>query len=164
MTTKRSAGRSARRPPIRDASRRRPEEPRPRGRPKRYCQKIVDKICDRLADGVPLTIICRDEDMPAARTVRHWQTIHPDFLPVITASREAGADALCDLVLSIVNAATPATVNVARLKFDGIRWLVSKIAPRKYGDRIATEVSFQPLLSTEEVYARYQIRMGDKKK
>src|SRR5712671_1688911 len=99
---------------------------RPRGRPTRYSAKIVRRICDKLADGVPLSIVCRADDMPAARTVRHWQKIHPDFLPVITASREAAADTLCDLVLPIVNGATPATVGVARLKFDAIRWLCSK--------------------------------------
>ncbi len=30
----------------------------------------------------------------------------------------------------------------ARLAFDARRWFLSKIAPRKYGDRISAEVSF----------------------
>jgi hypothetical protein len=133
--------------------------PRPRGRPTRYSAKIVRRICDKLADGVPLSIVCRADDMPAARTVRLWQQKHPDFLPVITAAREAGADALCDLVLPIVNGATPATVNVARLKFDAIRWLCSKIAPKKYGDRITADVTTTTrLFTTEELVARYRAR------
>jgi hypothetical protein len=130
--------------------------PQPRGRPTLYSRKLAQAICDKLADGLPIAHICRSgEDMPDRGTVRRWERRNAEFRRMITASREAGADALCDLVLPIANAATPATVNVARLKFDAIRWLVSKISPRKYGDKITAQVEFP---SVDEFLKGYRAR------
>jgi hypothetical protein len=129
--------------------------PRPRGRPTLYSKKLGQQIADRLADGFPIAHICRDAGMPDRGTVRRWERKNGEFRRMITASREAGADALCDLVLPIANAATPATVHVARLKFDSIRWLCSKIAPRRYGDRIVAQVEFP---SVDEFLKGYRPR------
>ena len=42
------------------------------GRPSSYTTEIFEEICERLCTGEPLEAICRDEGMPASRTVHGW--------------------------------------------------------------------------------------------
>ena len=46
--------------------------PKKRGRPSTYSKDTADEIIERLASGEPLAQICRDEAMPALRTVYDW--------------------------------------------------------------------------------------------
>lgn len=64
------------------------------GRPTDYTDEVAQEICARLAAGAPLAVICRDDDMPAVRTVSHWKAAHPSFLADFARAREAGHDAI----------------------------------------------------------------------
>ena len=107
------SGRKAGRRPAATRSRAtKPGAAQPRGRPTKYSAKIAQRLCDKLADGVPISVICRAEDMPAARTVRLWQHRHAlEFMPLILRAREGAAESLADQVLLI---AENVTGNVAR--------------------------------------------------
>jgi hypothetical protein len=53
-------------------------------------------------------------------------------------------------IIEIADAATPETVNVARLRVDSRKFTVARLAPKKYGDHIRHDVkgaggiNFQP--------------------
>lgn len=51
-------------------------------------------------------------------------------------AREAQADAFVDDVTDISDNATPENWTVARLRVQARQWAASKIAPKKYGDRL----------------------------
>ncbi len=64
-------------------------------------------------------------------------------------AREAQADKYFQEIVEIADAATPETVNVARLRVDSRKFAVARLAPKKYGDRISHDVkgggsNFQP--------------------
>jgi hypothetical protein len=51
-------------------------------------------------------------------------------------ARDAGMDRLAEEVMEIADSATKETYCESRLQVDARRWYVSKLAPKKYGDRI----------------------------
>jgi terminase small subunit-like protein len=73
-----------------------------------------------------------------------------DFLERYARAREAQADKYFQEIVEIADAATPETVNVARLRVDSRKFTVARLAPKKYGDHISHDVkgagssNFQP--------------------
>jgi hypothetical protein len=75
----------------------------PQGRPTDYTEAIAGEICERLSKGETLTSICKDEHMPAVRTVSHWKERHESFLADFARAREDGFDAIADECLTIAD-------------------------------------------------------------
>src|SRR5260370_18782436 len=73
-----------------------------------------------------------------------------DFLERYARAREAQADKYFQEIIEIADAATPETVNVARLRVDSRKFTVARLAPKKYGAHIshhakdAGSSTFQP--------------------
>lgn len=112
------------------------------GRPSEFTQEVADLICDKIAAGQSLRTICvavgADFDgIPHERTVYRWLEDHADFRQQYARAREAQADGEFDEARQIASAATTETVQVARLQIDTIKWRASKLAPKKYGDKVA---------------------------
>jgi hypothetical protein len=91
--------------------------------------------------GESLRAICRDDGMPTRLTVVHWMGAHPEFLSQYTRARTLQADALAEEVLDIADTATAQNAHAVRLKCDARRWYASKLAPKRYGERLETEVT-----------------------
>jgi hypothetical protein len=132
---------------------------RPRGRPTKYSDKIAKRICDQLAEGKPLVVICADPSMPCTSTVRLWQQQRPEFSAVILDARDAGADALAGQVLVIAENRN-GDVGRDRLRIAARMWLASKLAPKRWGDKVEVTHHVTPLFSTAELIARYRARTG----
>jgi hypothetical protein len=128
--------------------------PRPgEGRPSLYTPEIAAEICARLASGESLRRICLSDHMPSEKTVRWWVIRNEHGMAEeYTQARDLGLDTLADEILEIAD--TPQmgeetrtgpdgkTVTKAemyqhrRLRFDARRWYLSKLAPKKYGDKL----------------------------
>jgi len=126
-----------------------------RGRTCTYSQKIADEICERLAEGESLKVICFDPHMPSESLVRLWaQDDAADkagtgagFSAKYARAREQGYERLAEEILEISDADCTvdgkpdnALVQQARLRVDSRKWLLSKLLPRKYGDRVTQEI------------------------
>lgn len=129
------------------------------GRPSIFSQEIADAICSRLANGESLRGICRDEEMPGSTTVFNWlagsDPAFTAFREQYARAREIQADALVDEILEISDDGTNdwmvrenkdgenvgwtlngEHVQRSRLRVDSRKWFASKVAPKKYGDRV----------------------------
>lgn len=73
------------------------------GRPSTFTQELADEICQRLSDGETLASICRDDHMPAVRTVSHWTDKHSEFKADFAHAREEGFDAIAAETLEIAD-------------------------------------------------------------
>ncbi len=112
------------------------------GRPSSYSTELAYEICGRLAEGQSLRAVCRDPAMPDKATILRWVVANEEFRKLYMVSCEIGMDALCDDALYDATAPMrPEDVQVERLKLDARKWYASKVAPKRWGDRIATEVS-----------------------
>lgn len=124
-----------------------------------FSQSIADQICERLADGESLRMICLDESMPARSTVFKWLSQQKDFADQYARAREAQADFMADEILEIADDTqhdtTPKVdkdgneygeqpnsewIARSRLRVDARKWLASKMAPKKYGDKFTGEI------------------------
>lgn len=137
------------------------------GAPSMYSEKLAQEICRHIADCVSLRTIAAMEGMPTAATIMSWLAdgSKPEFLEQYARAREAQADKMAEDILAIADeectmvradkhgtkdddgAGNTAVVfdatAVARnkLRVDARRWLASKMAPKKYGDKVQTELS-----------------------
>lgn len=128
------------------------------GRPSDYSPELANAICLRLADGESLRSICRSEEMPDKSTVFRWLDVHPVFCDQYARAREAQADALADEILEIADdarndwmqrnheddpgwVANGEHVQRSRLRIDTRKWIASKLKPKKYGERLSTELT-----------------------
>lgn len=109
-----------------------------RGRPSIYTQEIADTICKALAEGKSLRSICREEGMPTEAAVRMWAADDREgFYSQYTRARDIGLDCVAEEVFEIADHGSDHQRD--RLKFDARRWYLSKLAPKRYGDKITQE-------------------------
>lgn len=128
------------------------------GRPSIYSEAVADRICERLMDGVSLRTICEADDMPCKSTVLRWLQSNQDFRQRYILAREMQAENIADEILEIADDARndwmerhggddegyqPNTEHIqrSRLRIDARKWMASKLAPKRYGDKIQQEVS-----------------------
>ena len=139
---------------------------KPPGPMVRFTQEVADAICELLATGNSLRSICERDGMPRLVTVMRWlnDDAHADFRLQYVRAREAQADFMAEDLLDIADEectmvkadkhgamgnaegmvevtfdATAVARN--RLRVDARKWLMSKMAPKKYGDKLQAELS-----------------------
>lgn len=134
----------------------------PGGRPSSYSAEIATAICVRLGLGESLREICRGEDMPDKSTVMRWLASQPEFRDQYAGAREAQADYFAEEILEIADDRTNdwmerqrsdgsteevenrEVLNRSRLRVDTRKWLMARMAPKKYGDKITQEHTSDP--------------------
>jgi hypothetical protein len=122
-----------------------------RGRPSDYSAEIADTICDRLAGGESLRAICADAGMPDRATVSRWLARYEEFRGLYGCAREWQAGCLVDKILEIardssgdyvekhlpdgkvVLVVNHENIALAGLRINALKWIVARMAPRKYG-------------------------------
>lgn len=111
-----------------------------RGRPTTANQKTKDAIIERLSDGEPLAQICRDEEMPAVRTVSDWRAADDVFNADFARARETGHDAIAARVRDIARGGEGSSFDVQRDKLivDTDLKLLAKW-DKRYNDKLQVE-------------------------
>lgn len=126
---------------------------KPPGRPTAYTEAIAASICAAVAEGMSLRKVCAMEGMPALPTVFRWlaDEQRAEFREQYARAREAQADLLAEQILEIADDGSNDSytddegltridhdvIARSRLRVDARKWLASKMAPKKYGDKLA---------------------------
>ena len=119
------------------------------------------EICARIAAGESLTHVCKDPALPARHTVTKYLVSdageESGFRSRYAAARESLLDVYADDIIGIADDGTTdyimkigrngheyeavdqEHIQRSRLRVDTRKWLMSKLAPRKYGDRVEHE-------------------------
>lgn len=129
------------------------EEKKKIGRPSTFTQEIADEICFRLSEGQSLRQICRDDDMPVMSTVLLWVLKNKIFSEQYRHAREIQADVMFDETIDIaddgsndwmeietksgrvIEVANHEHINRSRLRVETRKWYISKVLPKKYGEK-----------------------------
>lgn len=122
------------------------------GRPSDYTPETAAAICARLAEGEPLAQICRDEGMPAVRTVSDWKASHATFAADFARAREEGFDRIAADCLDIADDQSGDTIQTEHGERANTEWisrsklrietrlkLLAKWDPKRYGDKVTQE-------------------------
>lgn len=107
------------------------------GRPSAYTAEIEETIINGLMDGLSLVKICAADDMPNRRTVLRWMEADDAFATKCARARTMQADLMDDKVIDLIDNITPETAAADRVKLAALQWRASKLAPKKYGDKLA---------------------------
>ena len=131
----------------------------PAGRPSSYTPEIAAQVCDMIADGMSLREIDRNPDMPAKVTIFKWIGQFPEFANQYAHAKQSQAEHMAEDLLEIVDDGTNdwmertdadgktayvlngEHVQRSKLRADTRKWLISKLLPKKYGEKLSTEVS-----------------------
>jgi hypothetical protein len=124
------------------------------GRPAIYTPELAKAVCDRLEHGETLRSIVLDPLMPSRDTVYRWISADETFREQYARARDAQADHFAEEIVDIADAepslifknvdgvdvasVDSTAVNLLRLRIDARKWFASKVAPKKYGDKIET--------------------------
>lgn len=123
------------------------------GRPTLFNKEVADKICQRLMLGESLRKICKDNDMPELSTVIYWlqdSEEKKEFIMQYARAREVQMELMGDDILEIADDGTndlmiiengaeienKEVTNRSKLRVETRKWIMSKLAPKKYGDKI----------------------------
>ena len=114
---------------------------RPPIRPNPLDEGILDRVCGGLIEGKSIAVVCEPDDMPHFTMVYREMARNPEFARAIAHAREAQQEAIIDSTIAMADEATPETVNVQKLRIWARQWRAAKLAPKKYGDKVSTEIS-----------------------
>lgn len=151
------------------------------GRPLTYSKAKAETICKMLSEGASLRVICEGDGMPPEATVRAWALDDiGGFAAHYARARELGYDMLAEDILRIADTPVVGTKTVSkatgleitegdmiehrRLQVDTRKWMLSKMLPKRYGDKVEQtvqgpnggpiETKSTVTLSAEESYKR----------
>lgn len=139
------------------------KKPRQAGRPTTYTDKLAKDICLLIAEGLSLRSIAAAEGMPSKSTIMRWLAQREDFRDQYARAKELQADALAEEMLDIADDAANDWMEIhdkdgksagfklngehvqrSRLRIEARKWLLSKLQPKKYGDRLDLNHGGQP--------------------
>jgi hypothetical protein len=135
---------------------------KPVGRPRVLTQALKTEICERIAEGETLREICRSEHIPS-RSVIHKELLDDQsFADQYARARELQLDMMEDELLEIADDASNdwmerhdkegnsigcvingEHIQRSRARIDTRKWIMSKRAPKKYGERVTQEIGAQ---------------------
>ena len=126
---------------------------------KKYTPELAAEICRRLAEGQSLKTICDDPAMPCRRLVNTWVSDDVNgFAAQYARARDVGLDTVADDILDIADDGRNDWMEKAdpdnpgyqfngehfqrsRLRVDSRKWYLSKLAPKRYGEKSSLELS-----------------------
>lgn len=135
------------------------------GRPSGY-SPIATAICELIIEGKSLRQICDLDGMPAKSSILKWLGQQKDFADQYARARELCMEAMSEEILSIADDSKHDTLfddegnpyenkewlNRSRLRVDTRKWLMSKLAPKKYADKPA-DINVNAQLGIQLVHA-----------
>lgn len=133
--------------------------PKKNGRPTIYTQKLADKICEQLSVGKSLRTVCIADDMPAISTIFEWFRTKEGFSEQYEKAKQESTDAMAEEIQDIADNGTNDWIEIelkdkngrvtgtkevlnhehvqrSRLRIDTRKWLMAKMKPKKYGEKL----------------------------
>jgi transposase len=123
-------------------------------RPSDYSPKVAERVCVAIAEGYSLRQIAAREGWPDRSTILRWLNKHAEFRDQYARAREMQAEHFADEILEIADDGSNdwierkrqdgsieivldhEHVQRSRLRVDARKWLLSKLMPKQYGDKV----------------------------
>lgn len=102
-----------------------------------YSVEIAEEICERVANGKGglRSILDSDPSLPNVNVVIRWLNSNAEFADAYARAKQLQADFLGEDILDIIDDPS-LQPHDKRIRFEGRKWLMSKLKPRVYGDSI----------------------------
>jgi hypothetical protein len=121
-------------------------------RPTIKTKKLCESICEGIALGRSSRAVCAEAGI-SDRTLWNWLAQDEEFMQQYARAKEKCADFYAEEIVEIADDSgfdwkrgkddeiivDGDAINRARLRVDARKWYASKLAPKKYGDRVTNE-------------------------
>ena len=124
-------------------------------------ERIINEICERIANGESVRAILKDDNLPAFNTFLIWIGENEAKSKQYERSMQMRAEVLFEETLEIADDSSndieygengqrmnTEYVQRSRLRVDTRKWFLSKLNPKKFGDKLQTDITItkeQPL-------------------
>ncbi len=107
------------------------------GRPTDYNEELADKVCDLFAMGYSMRQVCLEKGMPNPSSIYLWLSKYKEFSDKYVRAKADGQESIVDELSEIADKVLAGEYepNQARVAADIKKWHITKLAPKKYGDR-----------------------------
>ena len=134
-------------------------EPKPKGRPTKYTPELAAEIVRRISMGESTRSVGRDETMPTESTIRAWAIDDKDgFFAQYTRAVQIRAIGWSEEIIEISDDGSNDTyidengnertnneiVARSRIRVDSRKWMLSKVLPKVFGDKLDVNHGVQP--------------------
>ena len=115
---------------------------------------IINQICDRISKGESLRKVLASEGMPSSKTFFEWIDSSQEKVKQYARATEDRADAIFEEILDIADDGTndievveygekvnQENIQRSRLRVDARKWMLGKMHPKKYADKMLNEHS-----------------------
>ena len=111
--------------------------------PSRVTPELFEEVCVRIEEGRSLVSVCNDPDMPFRRDVNRYINEADGASDRYARACHERAEYLAELAIVESNNESTESGAVARdrLKIDTIKWFTAKVHPKKYGDKVSTDIT-----------------------
>ena len=111
-----------------------------------YCPETAERICLLIASGSKglSKLLAETADLPSLTVVTKWLLSRDDFKAMYARAKEQQAELMGEDILDIADD-TAEEAHSRRIKVDARKWLMSKLQPRKYGDKLDVTSGGEPL-------------------
>ena len=108
-----------------------------RGRPTSYTPEMARRICEAVASsqGGLRATLDNNAELPAFGCVQSWLYAHADFASGYASAKRLQVEAMAEDIVDIARDDS-LDVNDRRLRVDTLKWLLSKLIPKTYGDKL----------------------------
>lgn len=106
-------------------------------RPTTYTQELATQICARIAEGESVRSIVRDKEMPSSSSIFRWllDEDKKEFWEQYEKARNIQAELMFEELLDIADDEEKDVMR-SRLRVDTRKWYLSKVLPKKFGDKL----------------------------
>ena len=130
------------------------------GRPTLFNDEMSDLICERIAEGLSVVELCKPDDMPSKSSVFKWLAENEGFSDKYVRACETRTELIADEMLNIADDGSNdwmerkdgegnvigtkpdnEAIQRSRLRVDTRKWILSKLQPKKYGERVTQDVN-----------------------
>jgi hypothetical protein len=127
------------------------------GRPSKRTPKVVKAICEGLAEGQSLREMCKKPELPSWRRVLTWAHEDPIFRQQYEEAQRARLETWAEQLVTLADQPDK-NVQQRRLQIDTRKWILSKLLPKKYGDRLALAGDDESPLHLSDIEVEHRIR------
>lgn len=143
-----------------------PKDIKKSGRPTKYSREVAERICSEIAtsiDGVG-KLCSRNQEFPAESTIFLWLTKHPEFSEQYEKAREFQCNVMADKILEVAwdnsqdiveteygSKCNSEFISRSRLKVDSLKWLLTKLNAKKYGDKVQNDTTVTMVTQDEAI-------------
>lgn len=101
-----------------------------------WTDELEDKICDEIAGGNDIRKIAKLKWAPSEASIYRRMAANEGFQNKMAIARQAQQDFEADNCVAMADAATEDNWQVVKLQIWARQWRASKLAPKKYGDKL----------------------------